>query len=135
MFQKPLIVAVVSVLVGMGAHARAACLDVRQTQPLVFKGSLSRPVFPGPPNYEDVKKGDKPERAYIIKLDAGSAQPATSSSTAAKPSTRFSSWSTIRPKTAVRSTQAWVNSSANALRSPANRDSAPRPVITMRRCW
>jgi hypothetical protein len=70
MFQKPLIVAVVSVLVGMGAHARAACLDVRQTQPLVFKGSLSRPVFPGPPNYEDVKKGDKPERAYIIKLDA-----------------------------------------------------------------
>jgi hypothetical protein len=31
---------------------------------------LSRPVFPGPPNYEDVKKGDKPERAYIIKLDA-----------------------------------------------------------------
>lgn len=70
MFQKPLIVAVVSVLVGMGAHARAACLDVHQTQPLVFKGSLSRPVFPGPPNYEDVKKGDKPERAYIIKLDA-----------------------------------------------------------------
>ena len=70
MFQKPLIVAVVSVLVGMGAHARAACLDVRQTQPPVFKGSLSRPVFPGPPNYEDVKKGDKPERAYIIKLDA-----------------------------------------------------------------
>jgi Domain of unknown function (DUF4431) len=70
MFQKPLIVAVVSVLVGMGAHARAACLDVRQTQPLVFKGSLSRPVFPGPSNYEDVKKGDKPERAYIIKLDA-----------------------------------------------------------------
>ena len=70
MFQKPLIVAVVSVLVGMGAHARAACLDVRQSQPLTFKGSLSRPVFPGPPNYEDVKKGDKPERAYIIKLDA-----------------------------------------------------------------
>ena len=54
----------------MGAHAGAACLDVRQSQPLTFKGSLSRPVFPGPPNYEDVKKGDKPERAYIIKLDA-----------------------------------------------------------------
>lgn len=69
MFKKPLIVAVVCVLVGM-AHAGAACLDVRQSQPLTFKGSLSRPVFPGPPNYEDVKKGDKPERAYIIKLDA-----------------------------------------------------------------
>jgi hypothetical protein len=70
MFKKPLIVAVVCALVGMGAHAGAACLDVRQSQPLTFKGSLSRPVFPGPPNYEDVKKGDKPERAYIIKLDA-----------------------------------------------------------------
>ena len=70
MFKKPLIVAVVCVLVGMGAYAGAACLDVRQSQPLTFKGSLSRPVFPGPPNYEDVKKGDKPERAYIIKLDA-----------------------------------------------------------------
>ncbi|MGB8486176.1 MAG: DUF4431 domain-containing protein [Xanthobacteraceae bacterium] len=70
MFKKPLIVAVVCALVGIGAHAGAPCLDVRQSQPLTFKGSLSRPVFPGPPNYEDVKKGDKPERAYIIKLDA-----------------------------------------------------------------
>jgi Domain of unknown function (DUF4431) len=70
MFQMPLIFAAAYGLIAVGAHASAACLDVRQTQPLVFTGSLSRPVFPGPPNYEDVKKGDKPERAYIIKLDA-----------------------------------------------------------------
>jgi hypothetical protein len=69
MLQKPSMVAAVCVLIGAGVHASGACLDVRQTQPLVFTGSLSRPVFPGPPNYEDVKKGDKPERAYIIKLD------------------------------------------------------------------
>jgi hypothetical protein len=52
------------------SQAGGACLDVRRTQPLEFKGTLSRPVFPGPPNFEDVKKGDKPERAYIITLDA-----------------------------------------------------------------
>jgi len=52
------------------SSADAACLDVRQSQPLEFKGTLSRPVFPGPPNFEDVKKGDRPERAYIITLDA-----------------------------------------------------------------
>jgi hypothetical protein len=50
-------------------QADAACLDVRQSQPLVFTATLSRPVFPGPPNFQDVKKGDKPERAYIVTLD------------------------------------------------------------------
>ena len=70
MFQNPLIVAAIYALIGLGANARGACLDVREPQPLTLKGSLIRPVFPGPPNYEDVKKGDKPERAYIIKLDA-----------------------------------------------------------------
>jgi Domain of unknown function (DUF4431) len=69
MLHRRVMVAAVYVLIGAGGHASAACLDVRQTQPLVFTGSLSRPVFPGPPNYEDVKKGDKPERAYIIKLE------------------------------------------------------------------
>jgi hypothetical protein len=62
MIQKLLILSAVYALIGVGAHASAACLDVRQTQPLAFKGSLSHPVFPGPPNYEDIKKGDKPER-------------------------------------------------------------------------
>jgi hypothetical protein len=70
MFRKPLILVAAYALIGVGAPAWAACLDVRQTQPLAFTGSLSHPVFPGPPNYEDVKKGDKPERPYIIKLDA-----------------------------------------------------------------
>jgi hypothetical protein len=54
----------------LSPQAHAACLDVRQSDQLAFKGTLSQPVFPGPPNYEDIKKGDKPERAYIIKLDS-----------------------------------------------------------------
>ena len=70
MQQKNWSVVVMCAVLNVGAQARAACLDVRQTDPLSFKGTLSRQVFPGPPNYEDVRKGDTPERAFIIKLDA-----------------------------------------------------------------
>jgi hypothetical protein len=31
-------------------------------------GRIVRKVFPGPPNYESVKEGDKPEGAYILHL-------------------------------------------------------------------
>jgi len=64
------LVVVMCAALNVGAQARAACVDVRQTEPLSFKGTLSRQVFPGPPNYEDVRKGDTPERAFIVKLDA-----------------------------------------------------------------
>jgi hypothetical protein len=60
---------VVSAMLGAGSLANAACIDVRQKEPLAFKGTLNYRIFPGPPNYEDVKKGDKPEPAYVIKLD------------------------------------------------------------------
>lgn len=56
-------------MIGIGAPASAACLDVRQAEPLSFQGTLNYRIFPGPPNYQDVKKGDKPEPAYIVKLD------------------------------------------------------------------
>jgi hypothetical protein len=58
-----------AVLIGASSQAYAACLDVRQSAPLSFKGTLNYRVFPGAPNYEDIKKGDKSEPAYIIKLD------------------------------------------------------------------
>jgi hypothetical protein len=58
-----------SVMIGNAALAGAACVDVRQPDALSFTGTFSNQVFPGPPNYEDIKKGDKPERAYILKLD------------------------------------------------------------------
>jgi Domain of unknown function (DUF4431) len=58
-----------SMLVGWASMASATCLDVRERESLSFAGTLTYQTFPGPPNYEDVKKGDKPERAYIIKLD------------------------------------------------------------------
>jgi Domain of unknown function (DUF4431) len=35
-----------------------------------FEGTLAYSIFPGPPNYEDVRKGDTPEAAYILTLNA-----------------------------------------------------------------
>jgi hypothetical protein len=44
------------------------CLDVKQPQPVRLEGVLTRKVFPGPPNYRDIRKGDMPEPAYILRL-------------------------------------------------------------------
>jgi hypothetical protein len=67
---RPRLVLFAALLIGAISQASAACIDVRQSAPLSFKGTLNYRVFPGPPNYEDIKKGDKPEPAYIIKLDS-----------------------------------------------------------------
>jgi hypothetical protein len=54
---------------GLAAEGAAApCIDLKQSQTVSFEGSLTHKVFPGPPNYEDVRKGDKPEPAYILQL-------------------------------------------------------------------
>jgi hypothetical protein len=50
--------------------ANAPCIDLKQTSTLSFEGTLSYSIFAGPPNYEDVRKGDTPEPTYILKLDA-----------------------------------------------------------------
>jgi hypothetical protein len=50
--------------------ANAACIDLKQTSSLSFEGALSYRIFAGPPNYDDVRKGDTPEPAYILTLDA-----------------------------------------------------------------
>src|SRR3974390_2691014 len=50
--------------------ANAACVDLKQTGTLSFEGALSYRIFAGPPNYEDVRKGDTPEPSYILSLDA-----------------------------------------------------------------
>ena len=48
----------------------AECIDVSSRNPIELSGRLSHRVFPGPPNYEDVQKGDLPESAYILNLIA-----------------------------------------------------------------
>jgi len=49
--------------------ASAACYDVSKGQPSELSGHLSHRIFAGPPNFEDVQKGDTPEPGYVLKLD------------------------------------------------------------------
>jgi hypothetical protein len=48
--------------------ANSACIDLKQTTSFSFEGTLSYGIFAGPPNYEDVRKGDSPEPTYILNL-------------------------------------------------------------------
>jgi len=50
--------------------AHAACINLKEKSSLSFVGALSYRIFAGPPNYEDVRKGDTPEPAYILSLEA-----------------------------------------------------------------
>lgn len=54
----------------MVGPARAACIDVAKADPLSFEGTLHFKVFPGPPNFTDVRNGDAPQPGYLLKLDA-----------------------------------------------------------------
>ena len=47
----------------------AACLDVRNGGTVELRGTLTYRIFLGPPNFEDVRRGDTPEPDYILKLD------------------------------------------------------------------
>jgi hypothetical protein len=48
-----------------------ACLPITQEQdgPVTLSGRLERHVYPGPPNYESIRGGDRAEPAYILVLD------------------------------------------------------------------
>lgn len=37
---------------------------------VTLTGKIVSKIFPGPPNYEDFKKGDKPERVFLLILDS-----------------------------------------------------------------
>jgi hypothetical protein len=50
------------------AGADAACLTY--TDRVRLEGVLERKTFPGPPNYSSVAKGDSPEVAWLLRLDA-----------------------------------------------------------------
>lgn len=53
-----------------GLSANAACIDLKQKSGFSFQGILSYGIFAGPPNYQDVRKGDTPEPTHILTLDA-----------------------------------------------------------------
>jgi len=49
--------------------AQGACFDVSKGEPSSLSGHLTHRIFAGPPNFEDVQKGDTPEPGYVLKLD------------------------------------------------------------------
>lgn len=68
---KHAVAAVILSLVPLaGAAAKDACYDVGKSEPHQLTGILSYRIFPGPPNYEDVQKGDTPEPSYVLTLPA-----------------------------------------------------------------
>jgi hypothetical protein len=67
-----IVFAFVLAFIGPRAFAAASdnpsCVDVNRSENLTFEGTLAYHIFPGLPNYEDVRKGDRPEPAYILNL-------------------------------------------------------------------
>ena len=67
------------------ARAQGGCYDLAKGQPSVLTGRLDYVVFAGPPNFEDVQRGDTPEPSYVLTVptpiclrgDADFADPAT----------------------------------------------------------
>jgi len=62
---------IATLLAGMGlcASARAQCVKY-EPEVVTLTGRLSSHVFPGPPNYESIKRGDRKETAIILTLAA-----------------------------------------------------------------
>lgn len=60
---------VLLLLIGFGASANGQnCLEYGPTVSLT--GTLRSQVFPGPPNYKSIKRGDRKETAIILALIA-----------------------------------------------------------------
>lgn len=50
-----------------GTDGETACLAYGPSL-VTLKGVLTRRTFPGPPNYESIRKGDRPETYWLIEL-------------------------------------------------------------------
>ncbi|MBL0374376.1 hypothetical protein JJB09_20390 [Rhizobium sp. KVB221] len=55
-------------LFAASSTAQAGCYDLSKAEPRQLAGLLSYRIFAGPPNFEDVQKGDTPEPGFILKL-------------------------------------------------------------------
>ena len=49
-------------------NGRPKCFSY-EPSPVSLTGTLVRKTFPGPPNYENIRKRDKPETAWLLELD------------------------------------------------------------------
>ena len=51
------------------AYASAQNCLTYETDGVKLTGTISKKTFPGPPNYESIKKGDTPETYWVLHLD------------------------------------------------------------------
>jgi hypothetical protein len=64
------IFALLLLITASAAYARAQeqCLSYEPAE-VRLAGTISKQVVPGPPNFENVRKGDQPETIWILTLD------------------------------------------------------------------
>ena len=60
-----LLAALLSALPGFSQNQSSSCLRYEPSV-LQIRGILTRKTFPGPPNYESIRKGDKPEIYFFL---------------------------------------------------------------------
>ncbi len=63
-----LFILIINLLFVALAFGSAPCLQYEPIK-VSLDGIITERVFPGPPNYENIKKGDTPETAWILHLD------------------------------------------------------------------
>src|ERR1700745_4443875 len=63
------VLSAIGLTICINASANASCIDLKQKDTLSFEGTLNYRIFPGPPSYEDVRKGDTPKPTDILKLE------------------------------------------------------------------
>jgi hypothetical protein len=66
--RKTLVLATLGGFLLPGSALAAPCYNLAQREPHTLTGFLDYAVFPGPPNFEDVQKGDTPEPTYVLRL-------------------------------------------------------------------
>lgn len=65
--QIRLITLILSLFISASYASAQNCLSY-ETDGVKLAGTISRKTFPGPPNYESIRRGDKPETYWILHL-------------------------------------------------------------------
>ena len=124
------VLSLIGLTLGLASAANAACLDLKQTNVLSFEGTLNYRIFAGPPNYEDVRKGDTPEPTYILTLAEPICASGDELSIRATSSVRFRFFPSPRTKRPRRCRETFDDGSESELSWKGLPHLAPIPDIT-----
>jgi hypothetical protein len=67
MMKHAAITVVASLATPLATPAKSDCLSYEPSR-VSIQGALNRVIFPGPPNFQDVERGDKPEPYFVLQL-------------------------------------------------------------------